>query len=68
MHDATSKIEGMCHVNKAINQGLHYMYQGLSHMGMEARSMAMHDGPIKDEDNVYVCMWACMRATNKDKG
>ena len=57
MHDGALKKEGMCHVNK-----------GLSHMGMEARNMAMHGGPIKDEGYVYVCMSACMNVTNGTKG
>ena len=58
MHDGTLKIEGMCHVNKAMCHGpsLHYVNKGLSHMGMEARSMAMHGDPIKIKGNVYVCM------------
>ena len=50
-----------------MEQGIYYVNKGLSHMSMEARNMAMHGGPIKDEDNVYVCMGACMRETNEDK-
>ena len=53
MHDATSKMEGMYHVNKTMchEEGIHCVNRGLGHMSMEKENMI-----------------ACMRTINVSKG
>ena len=70
MHDATSKMEGMYHVNKTMchEEGIHCVNRGLGHISMEKENMAMHEGPIKGEYYRYECMGACMKTINVSKG
>ena len=51
MHDATSRMESMHHVNRTMchEEDIHCVNRGLGHMGMEEKDMAMHEGPINDQ-------------------
>ena len=51
MPNATSRMEGMHHVNRTMchEEGIHCVNGGLGHMGMEEKDMAMHEGPINDQ-------------------
>ena len=70
MHDATSRMERMYHVNKTMchEEGIHCVNKGLGHMSMEKENMAMHEGPVKGEYYGYGCMGACMKALHGAKG
>ena len=57
MHDATSKMEGMYHVNKTMchEEGIHCVNGSLGHMGMERKDMAMQRR-INQTMNMGACM------------
>ena len=51
MHDATSRMEGMHHVNRTMchEEGINCVNGGLGHMGIGKKDMAMHEGSINDQ-------------------
>ena len=70
MHDATSKMEGMYHVNKTMchEEGIHYVNRGLGHMGMEEKDMAMQRRTNQTK-TMGMCAWKpCMKTINVSKG
>ena len=70
MHEATSKREGMCHVNKTMchEEGTHCVYGGLVHMGMEEKDMAMQRRTNQTK-TMGMCAWKpCMKTINVRKG
>ena len=68
MHDATSKMEGMYHVNKTMchEEGIHYVNRGFGHMGKEEKDMAMHGGPINNQ-RPCACVHEGMHEGNHQK-